>query len=115
MVSFHSVFAVNAQFQGNKDLGGSLNGLCNGQELKGNLTLLGANCAGCAGAQQLVECECCLPCCDIVTFDCCEMDGTYLWSYANMNPNPANQPYSYDRSCLLKETIAHYENKTNKL
>ena len=56
---------------GNPELRGSLNGLCDGDQFRGegSLSYVSADCGDCPGSEPLLECDCCT-CCDSNTFDC---------------------------------------------
>jgi len=78
----------------NPELSGSLNGFCNGTEVKTKivnskkLTLaLKADCGGCTGkAHPSIECDCCETCCNEDIFECCnnltgESQSTFKWGF----------------------------------
>lgn len=89
---------------GNPELRGSLNGLCDGDQLRsgGSFSYVSADCGDCPGSEALLECDCCT-CCDSNTFDCCDKDGNVLWKYMNLEANPlSGKPFSFDRNCLTE-------------
>mmetsp|Transcript_14288 Transcript_14288/g.27106 ORF Transcript_14288/g.27106 Transcript_14288/m.27106 type:complete len:179 (-) Transcript_14288:376-912(-) len=106
-----SLFALSnlevVTFPGNRDLTGSLNGFCNGNEFKGNLSHMEANCNSCPNSPTLLQCDCCI-CCDIVTYNCCDRQGHRLWNHANIKLNAAGQPSSFDKPCVAEETLTYY-------
>jgi len=88
---------------GNPELGGSLNGLCDGDQFRNSKDYVSADCGDCPGSEALVECDCCT-CCDSNTFDCCDKDGKTLWKYINLEANPlSGKPLSFERDCLTEE------------
>ena len=91
--------------QGNSELGGSLNGLCDGDQFRSgsSLAFVQSDCGDCPNSETSIECECCT-CCDSNTFDCCDKDGNVLWKYIHWSPNPSSgRPLSFERDCLTEE------------
>jgi len=86
----------------NGDLFGSLNGFCNGSELKTpNTTILGDCGMWCTGTSEpLLECDCCNFCCRQDDFKCCNKQGVVTSTLMLDDLSPNDFIPNFDKQCL---------------
>jgi len=100
---------------GNYELTGSLQGFCNGTQLKEGRNFVSANCDDSTfcptyefndkyNYNPKVECDCCI-CCNPDTFKCCTPKGD-MWDtyYKGLIDSTNGIPSSFDRPCLSEKT-----------